>query len=173
MYKNKLTRLVLIGSLCLLPAPFALAQVQDVKVSVKQFTRINKAKKDVKKIKKGVTTESEISKTFGKESISWFLEEPVTKEDEQVFIDLLRKHIPAELKPEYPFPAVDQKVLIYIIPWTFEHPVPDRKGTGKKMVQTENVVVLFTIDKKTGIVEEFKSFDFYFYTPWEDSEAKH
>jgi len=151
-------------------APFALAQVQDTGISVQQFNTINKAKRDIKKITKGVTTETEIIKMFGKQSFLFWLEEPITKKDETELNEFLLKHIPAELKPEYPLPNIKQKVLTYIISWTFEHPVPSQSVKGEEAVQTENLVLIVTINKKSGVVEDFRSFDFYFYRKWEGSK---
>ncbi|MDD4955154.1 MAG: hypothetical protein PHP17_03850 [Candidatus Omnitrophica bacterium] len=147
---------------CLMPLPSVFSQVQDMHLSVKQFEKINAAKNDVKKIKKGITKEGELLKWFGKERGSFMLEEPVTKEDRLAFIGFLKNFIPEGLKPQsYVFPTINQKVLIYVFPWVFEHPVPcsSRKG---ECLTAENLVVVVTVNNKTGIVDDFASFDFHF-----------
>jgi hypothetical protein len=157
--------------IAIIPSSSAFAQVQDMALSVQQFKTINKAKDDVKRIKKGITSEADIIKMFGKESILIKSEEPITKKDEAEFKDFLLKHIPVELKPEYPLPKANQKILIYIIPWTFEHPVTSRSMEGK-FIQTENLVLLVTINDKSAIADDFKSFDFYFNRKWEDNNPR-
>jgi hypothetical protein len=136
--------------------------VQDMKLSVKQFEEINAAKVNVNKIKKGVTKEEELSKLFGKEHAMFYLEEPITKADLPAFVNFLKEFIPDELKPDsYPFLNIEQKVLVYVFPWVFEHPVPCNSKKGECMT-AENLVIVVTINKKTGIVDEFKPFDFHF-----------
>jgi len=146
------------------------AQVQDLNLSVKQFAAINKAKADIDKIKKGVTSEAEIQQWFGKPNAEITNEDPATQKDKDDFDKFLRDHIPAELNPQYSLPTGSQKILYYVFPWTFEHPVPNPKGKGE-YIQTENVVILVTVNKKTGIVEDSKFFDFYFYQKWEGNLA--
>ncbi|MEI7999178.1 MAG: hypothetical protein WCH62_06715 [Candidatus Omnitrophota bacterium] len=139
----------------------AIAQVQNVQASLDQFNKINIVKENVKKIKKAVTNETDIQQWFGKAAGYFILESPVTAEDKLEFDKLLHKHIPLELKPKYPFPTVNQKVLYYIIPWIFEHPVPCSSMKGE-CVTIENLVLFVTVDKKTAMVQEFASFKFHF-----------
>lgn len=152
---------IILCGIAFLFCPLAFAQVQDLNVSVEQFSKIKQAKEDVNKIKKGVTTEAEILKWFGKDHGLFYLEEPVTKDDEETFHEMLLEYIPEALKPQYPFPTIRQKILVYVLPWTFEHPVTCQAKKGQCSAH-ENLVILVTVDKKTGRVQEFKLFDFNF-----------
>jgi len=161
--RKKVVAFIFVSCFYFINGPLAFAQVQDMHLSLEQFKKINKANEDIKKIKKGITKEEEVLKYFGKELAADFsLEEPITKDDRSVFIEFLKNFVPDKLKPEsYSFPNIDQKVLIYVFPWLFEHPVPCSAKKGE-CEQAENLVIVITINKKTGIVEEFKPFDFYF-----------
>ena len=130
-------------------------------MSVEQFTKINKAKEDVKRIKKGVTAEAEIRQWFGKPAGEMYVEDPVTQKDREEFTKFLHEHMPNDLNTQYSLPTSNQKLLYYIFPWTFEHSVPCESKMGDCSTN-ENLVILVTIGKKTGLVEEFASFDFHF-----------
>jgi len=163
--RRKLFFFIFIYSFSLFILPLVSAQVQDMRLSVEQFTAINKAKEDVKKIKKGKTTEKEIKEWFGVKPGMLYLEEKDSeadiKEARNVFDRILYEHIPADLHAKYSFPTMEQKFLYYIFPWTFEHPVPCQSKKSECSTH-ENLVVLVTINKKTGLVEESASFDFHF-----------
>lgn len=143
----------------------AMAQVQDLEVSVEQFSRIEDPGMNVNRIQKGITTEVEFKQWFGDGfGILYFEEKDSAADIEEAktaFDEIVKQHVPAYLNPKYPFPTVDQKFLYQVLPWTFEHPVSCQSVKGD-CSQHANLVLFVTVNKKTGIIEEFQSFDFNF-----------
>lgn len=150
-------------------SPSVLAREPDLK----SFRRIESAEAYFGEIKKDATVESEIIKWFGKEDLLFDGEKAASKEGEAEFAALLRKYIDPKMNPQYPFPSTNQKVLFYIIAWTFEHPARtgDCKTIKGECEITKNLVIPITINKQNGIVAEYAGFGFWSEREWKGSKA--